>query len=1046
MKTTTRATLLGSTLFASAALLSAPAFAQTAPAADAPAQAADSTTGADIIVTGSLIRNPNLVSSTPVAVISSDELALRQTNTAEQIVRDLPGAAASIGSAVNNGNGGASYVDLRGLGNFRNVVLLDGNRITPASSVGRVDLNNIPLALVQRVDVVTGGAATTYGADAVSGVVNFITRQDFSGVEASVSNQITERGDGRYYRGDLTVGANFDDGRGNAVLSVGYQHSDPVYQGARKFSTNNYTSTTGNAGGSGTTVPTRFSLQGLAGEFLVPPVPAVPAANGNPAIPAIPGVPNPAYVSGNRQIVPGTGALSSTVIPFNFNPYNVFQTPFERYNIYGAARYEVSDKLEVYSRGMFSKNTVSTIIAPSGVFGASLAIPFSNPYLPAAARQTFCNNNPTFTAGGVQVAQLNAAQCTAAATATSTTDPNFRYFTVATNRRTTEVGSRLSDFTTTVFDYRIGAKIGITDSIKLDVNGSYGESENVQTIRNYVLTSRVRSAVFATNTTTCLAGAPGGSGSAGCVPINLFGPEGSINPAQVAYLTADSTSTNFTSLGQARALLTGDLGVTSPFADTPIGFAAGTEYRKYTASQRSDLLSQTPGELGGAGGAAPTYTGGYHVFEGYGELNIPVVSDKPFFESLSLETGLRYSAYKVDTAASTKYDTVTYKGGATWEPMQGLKLRGGYQRAVRAPNINELFAPVSTGLTNLSYDACARAAPTTNANLRAVCLAQGAPVASIGSIQTPTAGQANITSGGNVGLRPEKSDSFTLGVVFQPTFVPGFSISVDYYNIKIKQAISQLTAGNAYNLCFGDRTGSGITAASATSQACLDIRRNPATGALDGDPATTQGLNIIPGNDGVVLTDGIDLTANYRRNLGFAKLNLNFQGNWTSRSRFQAKPGSDILNCVGLYGQNCGSPASAGPSSTAGSIQPEFSWNQRTTLTFSRIDLSLNWRHISGVRVEPGVTTFNGTIRSGALAGTQVNFGKIPAYDYFDLATRFNIGDHFDLTFTVTNLFDRQPPLVGGTVGSTSFNSGNTYPSTYDALGRRFAVGATVKF
>ncbi|OYY91271.1 MAG: TonB-dependent receptor [Sphingomonas sp. 28-66-16] len=1026
MKTTTRAMLLGSTLFASVSLVAAPAFAQNAPATPAEKPAADEapTTNTDIVVTGSLIRNPNLASSTPVAVIGAEELALRQTNTAEQIVRDLPGAAPSIGSAVNNGNGGAAYVDLRALGNFRNVVLLDGNRIVPASSVGRVDLNNIPLALIQRVDVVTGGAATTYGADAVSGVLNFITRQDFSGVEASVSNQITGKGDGHYFRSDLTIGANFDDGRGNAVLSVGYQHSDPVYQGARQFSVNNYTSTSGNAGGSGTTVPTRFSISGL----------------GTGA----------ARVSGNRQINPATGALVSPVVPFNFNPYNIFQTPFERYNIYGAARYEVSDKIEVYSRGLFSKNTVSTIIAPSGTFGSSLAIPFSNPYLPAAARQTFCDNNPTFTAAGVQVAQLTVAQCNAAATATTTADPNFRYFTVATNRRTTEVGSRLSDFTTTIFDYRIGAKFAITDSIKLDINGSYGESENVQAIRNYVLTSRLRAAVFATNTTTCLAGAPNGGASitagTGCVPVNLFGPEGSITPNQVPYLTADSTTTNFTSLAQARALLTGDLGVSSPFADSPIGFAVGAEYRKYTASQRSDTLSQTPGELGGAGGAAPSFTGGYNVKEGYGELNIPVVTDKPFFKSLTVEGGIRYSDYKVDAAVPRGYSTLTYKGGATWEPLGGLRIRGTYQRAVRAPNIGELFAPVSTGLTNLSFDACAGLAPTTNANLRAVCLAQGAPAASIGNINTPTAAQANITSGGNINLNPEKSDSYTLGVVFQPNFVPGLSISIDYYNISINQAISQLTAGAAYNLCFGDRAGAGITAASVTNPNCLSIRRNPATGALDGDPATTGGLSILPGNAGKVLTDGIDLTANYRRDLGFAKLNLAFLGNWTARSRFAASPVSTVYNCVGLYGQNCGSPASAGPSSTPGSLQPEFSWNQRTTLSFQSIDVSLNWRHLSGFKVEPGVTTFSGTIGSGALAGQTFNFGRIPSYDYFDLATRFAVGDHLDLTFTVSNLFDRKPPVVGGTVGSTSFNSGNTYPSTYDALGRRVAATATVKF
>lgn len=1042
MRMTTRSILFGSTLLASAALVSAPAFAQAAPATPQSDTSTSTTddqtgTGSDIVVTGSLIRNPNLVASTPVAVIGAEELALRQTNTAEQIVRDLPGASPSIGSAVNNGNGGASYVDLRGLGNFRNVVLLDGNRIAPASSVGRTDLNNIPLALIQRADVVTGGAATTYGADAVSGVLNFITKQDFSGVELSVSNQITGRGDGYYFRGDLTVGSNFDGGRGNAVLSVGYQKSDPVYQGARDFSVNNYTSTSGALGGSGTTVPTRFSLQGLAGP-----------------------VGTAGRVAGNRQINPATGALVTPVVNFNFNPYNIFQTPFERYNIYGAARYEVSDSVEVYSRGLFSKNTVSTIIAPSGSFGSPLAIPFSNPFIPAAARQTFCDNQPTFTAAGVQVAQLTAAQCGAAAAATSITDPNFRFFTVATNRRATEVGPRLSDFQTTIFDYRIGARFNITDSIKLDINGSYGESENIQAIRNYVLTSRLRTAVFTSSATTCnlgsspavpsqgiVASGAGTTAGTGCVPVNLFGVQGSIAPNQVPYLTADSTTRNNTSLAQARALLTGDVGVTSPWADNPISFALGGEYRRYTASQASDTLSQTPGELGGAGGAAPSFRGSYNVKEGYGEINIPLVADAPLFKSLSIEAGVRYSDYGVDTAVPRGYDTLTYKGGATWEPVSGLRIRGSYQRAVRAPNIGELFAPVSTGLTTLLADACAGARPTTNADLRATCLAQGAPVASIGSIQNPTAGQANVTSGGNPLLNPERSDSYTLGFVFQPNFVPGLTISVDYYNIYIERAISQITAQAAYNACFGNSTGGGITAASATSAACTIIRRNPATGALDGDPSTTAGLSIQPGNNGRILTDGIDLTANYRRDIGFAKLDIGFQGNWTNRAFFQAAPGTNSFRCVGLYGPNCGSPGSAGPSSTPGSPQPEFTWNQRTTLSFESVDFSLNWRHLSGLNIEPNQPPrFNGVIAGGVLAGRQVNFSRIPDYDYFDLATRFTVGEHFNLTLTVSNLFDRQPPIVGGNTGTTAFNSGNTYPSTYDALGRRFAATATVKF
>src|SRR6478736_3666671 len=400
-----RSRLLTSTLLVGASLAAQPAFAQDQAAPAEQTAAADAApAGGEIVVTGSLSRNPNLISSAPVAVVGAEEIALRQRNTAEELLRDLPGAAPSIGSAVNNGNGGSSYVDLRGLGNFRNVVLLDGTRIAPSSTVGRTDLNNIPLALIERVETLTGGAATTYGADAVSGVVNFITRQDFSGVQLDVSHGLTEKGDGQSTRADVTIGASFDDGKGNAVLSIGYQRTKPVYQGDRLIGQNNYTSTTGARGGSGTTVPGRFTL---------------PTAF--------------------NTIVPATGALRPYVGStdgFNFNPYNIYQTPFKRFNMYASAHYDVSDKLSFYTRALFSKNTVNTIIAPSGVFGQLLTIPVSNPYLPAAARAQFCANND-FDPNAAGVQTLTAAQCNAAALATSPTDPNFRAFTTTVGRRTT---------------------------------------------------------------------------------------------------------------------------------------------------------------------------------------------------------------------------------------------------------------------------------------------------------------------------------------------------------------------------------------------------------------------------------------------------------------------------------------------------------------------------------------------------------------------------------------------------------------------------------
>jgi iron complex outermembrane receptor protein len=733
--------------------------------------------------------------------------------------------------------------------------------------------------------------------------------------------------------------------------------------------------------------------------------------------------------------------LTSTVTPFNFNPYNIFQTPFERFNMYGAGHYAVSDTVEVYTRGLFSKNTVNTIIAPSGVFNSSIVVPLSNPYLPAAARSQFC------AASGITVAQ-----CTAASTALLPTDPNFRTITTNLARRTTEVGPRISNYQTTIFDYRAGVKVGLTDGIKLDVSGGYGESENTQTLQGYVLTSRVRSAVYATNTTTCLAGAPQGAAinaGSGCVPLNVFGADGSITPGMINYITGESTTTVRTSLAQARAVLNGDFGFASPFATDAIGFAAGGEYRKYRASQRSDTLAQTAGELGGAGGAAPNIDGGYEVSEGFGELIAPLIQDKPFFHSLTLEAGARYSHYKVFANSAPTFNTTTYKAGGSWEPATGLKVRGMYQRAVRAPNISELFSPVNTGLTNLATDRCAGAAPVGNADLRAICLAQGAPASTIGLIAIPTAGQANITSGGNLNLRPEKSDSYTLGVVLQPTqFVPGLSITVDYYNIKIKGAISQFAPGDIISACFDN-----VNAASATSPACLAISRNPVTGGLDGDPATTRGLLAAISNLGTVKTDGIDLGVNYRTPLvDGVKLALAFQGNWSKSSKFQAAPGLLNRECIGFYSVNCGGAASA-VAGGSGSLQPELTWNTRATLTFAdNIDVSVLWRHIDGVRQEPddvangNGSAFAGSLTGGALAGRNVDFTRIPSFDYFDLATRIGVAENFDLTITVSNLLDKQPPLVGSTVGSTSFNSGNTYPSTYDALGRRFSVGARLHF
>ena len=1008
MKTTTKIKLLSSATSAVVLMTSGTAFAQ---------EAADDAAADDqpaIVITGSLIRNPNLEQANPVNVTTADTIELKQANLAEEVLREVPGIVPSIGSAVNNGNGGASYVDLRGLGSNRNIVLLDGNRIVPGDLQGRVDLNNIPLALVARVDAQTGAAVTTYGADAITGVVNFVTKRDFAGLDFSVSEQITGQGDGNFLRADLTVGANFDDGRGNAVLSIGYQESDPVYQGARDFSVFGIDSYSGTLGGSGTSVPSRFTgTRPLIAGTNTPNTTPDAAGSGN---------------GGTRQ-VNAAGQAVGTFAFFNFNPYNIFQTPFERFNIFSQANYEVSDAVEVYTRGMFSKNNVKTIIAPSGSFGQAVTINLNNPYLPATLRNQFCAFNTS--GAGAYTPLISAADCAAAALATGTTDARYRTVTVNLARRAVEVGPRISDYTSTMFDVRVGMKGALTSTVDWDINGSYGESENVQAIQNYTLQSRFRQGLLANNTTTCQ------NTANGCVPINVFGEAGTISPAAAAFLSEDSTTVVKTTLAQARAIVAGDLGITSPGATEAIGFALGAEFRNYGAQQKSDTLAKTPGELGGAGGAAPDIDGGYNVYEGYGELIVPLLEDKPLFHSLTLEGGARYSQYSVEGGPST--DTWTYKVGASWEPVADIKFRGNYARAVRAPNIFELFSPLNVVLTNLAVDPCAGAAPTTNANLRAVCLAQGAPAGTIGSITNPTAAQANTRSGGNINLSPEKATTWTVGAVFQPSFAPGFSLSVDYYNIKITDQIGNPTSGDVMGACF-----TGLSAASATDPNCTLIRRNPVTGGLDGDPATTLGLLQTLSNTGRLATKGLDVIANYSNDLGFAKWQSSFVFNYTASQTFQATPSAINRECVGYYSANCG---------FTGSIQPKFSWTWRNTLSVDEVDISFLWRHISGMQQEPLDITATADAFSGPLPagfgyreGETVDFGKISAYDWFDLTVRFNVTDNFSMSATVQNLLDKDPPVVGSSIGSTSFNSGNTFPSTYDALGRRFAVSARLKF
>lgn len=913
----------------------------------------------EIVVTGSRIQNPNLKQSSPVQVVNEDEIALQQPVSAEEIIRDLPGAVPNIGAAVNNGASGSALVDLRGLGPNRNLVLLDGQRIVPDGVAATVDVNNIPPALLERIDITTGGGSSVYGADAVAGVVNFITRRNFSGVEVTGNAGITEQGDGSVLAASITVGADFDDGRGNAAISLGYTKTDPVYQGDRDFSQFSLSSATGNRQGSGTTVPTVFIFP-LTG-----------------------------------QVDPETGDFAAGIDTFNFNPYNIFQTPFERFNLYGQGHYEISDAVEVFAKGLFSHNEITQIIAPSGTFFNTYMLPLSNPFLPDGVRNAFCADPDV---------GLTPAECAATAAATDPDDPNYREIAVIPGRRFVEGGPRIANFTTSTYQLMTGARGPLVANLDWEIRGQYGESDRTSTGFHNGLNSRVQQALRATNPTTCL------DTSNSCVPFDLFGPSGSITADMLGFIDPGPVSFRTrSSLAGASAAITGDFGWASPWAENPIGIALGVEYRKYTASIEPDLPSQTDNEVLGAGGAVQPIDGEFNVKEIFGELIAPLVENRPFFQSLTLEAGIRFSDY------STSGGSTAWKVGGSWEPVRSFKLRGIYQMAVRAPNIGELFTPRSLGLANSDTDPCQGSLPVGNAQLTAACIASGAPAGQIGNIPAPSAGQINITFGGNQDLQPETARTITLGAVFTPEFVSGLSLTADYYNIVITDAITAPNVDDLFNACY----------VQFNLDVCNTIGRNPLNGSLNGG-AETPGLPLFLSNTGRIETAGLDISLNYRHNFGFGTLNIGFIGNKTFKQKFQATPDSINRECIGYYSVNCG---------LAGSIQPEIQWNQRTTLTIGKVDLSYLWRHIGSVEVEPLVAD-----------GFLEDFRKIDAANYFDVAARVEVLENFTMTLTVSNIFDKKPPIVGNTIGSTAFNSGNTYPSTYDALGRRYNVGVKLRF
>lgn len=976
-------------------MLATPALAQ----AVAPEGEGDASEGS-IVVTGSRIVRSDIETSSPLRVITSEEIALRQPNSVEELIRDLPSVRPALGAAVNNGGNGASTVDLRGLGDNRTLVLLNGSRIVPFGLEGVVNLDMLPVGLIERVDVVTGGASSVYGADAVAGVVNFVTKKDFTGLSLSVTQGISERGDAKRLRADLLMGTNFADDRGNIVFGVSYSKRDGLNAVDRDVSDVPISSTTGQESTSTLTVPSLFrsSLKS--------------ASNPN-------GLPTAGY---GAIFDPSTGAFRAATLQdvATSNEGNYLLTPLKSINAYAAARYEVADGIEVYANGLFSKAETALALNSTGTFSNSYALSLNNPYLTDAARAQLCAAN------GISTTACDAAAAAVGGPGTA----GYRQVTVTPSRRFSEYGYRYKNTDTVAFQLQGGVRGNITSTLKFDVSAQYGETIQDQIRINWGSNSRVAQSLLAY--TDANGNAVCQNTSNGCVPLNLFGSEGSITPEMLDFIGLDSMVHRVITLGVVNGSISGDLfGLTSPLAEHPIAFALGAEYRDTSARATPDEAAQIQGEVLGAGARTPPDYGAYNVKEVFGELIVPLV-ENGFIRAASLEAGLRYSDY------STTGGNVTWKAGGSLEPVSGIKLRGMYQVAVRSPNIQELYQSAVRAIGSLTVDPCGGTTPSAPENL---CLATGAPAGSYGAISQPASGQITVSTQGNPNLDVETAKTLTLGAAFTPSFLPGFSATVDWFRIRINDLISAPTQADIIDGCYS----STLNPTQTPNAFCALIERDPVTGSLY-TGVNAAGVILSSSNLGRMGTGGIDWSVQYRFDLAAllggnpGRLSFNLNGTWLDYFWTQATPNTITRECSGSYSTGCTN------------ARPKWKWNLRTTYSKGPFQASLLWTHLSAVNYEPiGTASLPLTTPQAGSTASTYNalypaFRHIPAYDYFDLSLGVEATKNLSFKLLVSNLFDRQPPLLGSGVAGTAYNNGNTMPTTYDVVGRSYSLSARMSF
>jgi len=984
----TRELLLASTIVAGLGF-AAPAFAQTAAATEEKAAEV-------VVVTGTRISAPGVQSASPITSIGGAELQLNQVAEAEKLLRALPSTIPGDGENVNNGTAGVTTVNMRGLGSQRNLILMDGKRMTPYNISGVVDISTVPQAMLERVDILTGGASTVYGSDAMSGVINFVLKKDFEGIEVDVKRSITGDNDGQIVTASVAMGANLDDGRGNVAMSMNWTQRDAVLLADRPF---------GIVG-----VASAASANGAGLDGVAPPP---PAGCGGPNVVAVggstTGIPTRmTYMGGGGQFR-DDATLGTNCSVFNFNPYNYYQTPQERYSATAIARYDINDHVEAYGRATFAATNIRQQIAPSGVFGNLFNVPLNNPFLSAQARAKIISEANAFRAGGGNTTgRWVDVNNNGVVDAADTLQMSIR-------RRTVEFGERSTTYDNNTFQMVLGLKGDLGEFLPdwtWDASVQMGQADRSNISAGYTNVANFQNALNATSTTLCA------NGDAACVPINVFGGFGTITPAMAQYSSAVAIEQQSYTQSIAGASLGGPLhGFQSPMADSPVNVVFGYEYRREEGSTTPDeCLKLAPTScLGGAGGNTLPVAGGYTVNEVYTEIGVPLVAGKPLFESLSLELGYRLAEY------SLTGENTTWKAGLDWALTDQFRFRAMKQKAARAPNVGELFSPFTTGLANSGSDPCSIAQPVAQrtAALRALCQSTGQAAGDVWTVQDIVAGQVGTFQGSDPSRppNPEEGDTLTVGFVWRPDlggFLKNTAVTFDYYDIKITDTIGLGQPQEVLDGCYKQ----GIQ-----SFCSLIVR-------INGDIATPgAGIKLLTTNLDYQQAAGYELGINTGfdlESLGldskWGSVRVSYNANYYTINESRTSEDADIIDCNGLYGSSC-------------DPTHQFRSVQRTTWSVGDFQLSYNWRHFAAIELEE-------TLKPGIFDA----FEKIEAYNYIDLSASWDVNSALSLTASVANVFDEDPPIIGNETGTTSYNSGNTFPSNYDVLGRVYALGINVKF